>query len=112
MLRIAVVQQNGNPGQPDENRRKALDFATQALAQDADVILFHEELLVGYTPDLKQLAEPVDGPTTQAFQKLLSGTDSLVLYGLTERDGDTFYISAPIVSANGVLDNYHKTHLW
>ncbi|MBN1583113.1 MAG: carbon-nitrogen hydrolase family protein [Anaerolineae bacterium] len=70
-FRIAVVQQNGNPGKPNENRTKALNFATQALAQDADVILFHEELLVGYTPNLRQLAEPADGPTTQAFQKLL-----------------------------------------
>jgi len=111
-LRIAVVQQNGNPGHPDENRHKALEFATRALADAADVILFHEELLVGYTPDLRQLAEPVDGPTTRAFQELLSGTESLILYGLTERDGDACYISAPVVSATGVLANYRKTHLW
>ena len=111
-LRIAVVQQNGNPGRPDENRAKALDYAARALAQDADVILFHEELLVGYSPDLRRLAEPLDGPTTQAFQELLSGTETLILYGLTERDGETFYISAPVVSASGVVANYHKTHLW
>jgi predicted amidohydrolase len=112
LLRVAVVQQNGNPGQPDENRSKALDFAAQALGRGTDVVLFHEELLVGYTSDLRQLAEPVDGPTTRAFQDLLSGTGSLILYGLTERDGDTYYISAPVVSASGVLANYRKTHLW
>lgn len=112
MLRIAVVQQNGNPGRPDENRAKALDFAAQALARRADIVLFHEELLVGYTPNLRQLAEPLDGPTTRAFQDLLSGSESLILYGLTERDEDTCYISAPVVSASGVLANYHKTHLW
>ena len=111
-LRIAVVQQNGNPRKPDENRNKALGFAARALAQNADVILFHEELLVGYTPNLHQLAEPVDGPTTQAFQDLLSGKESLIIYGLTERQSDTCYISAPIVSANGVLANYRKTHPW
>jgi len=111
-FRIAVVQQNGNPGQPDENRSKALRFAAQALARGADVILFHEELLLGYTPKLRQLAEPVDGPTTRAFQDLLSCKDSLVIYGLTEREGDAYYISAPIVSASGVLANYRKTHLW
>ena len=111
-LRIAVVQQNGNPGRPDENRAKALDYAARALAQDADVILFHEELLVGYSPNLRQLSEPVDGPTTRAFQDLLAGRESLIIYGLTERAGDTRYISAPVVSANGVLANYRKTHLW
>ena len=67
-LRIAVVQQNANPGKPEENRNKALRFAKQALDQGADVILFHEELLVGYVNNLRQLAEPVDGTTTRAFQ--------------------------------------------
>jgi predicted amidohydrolase len=109
---VAVVQQDGNPGGVETNRRKALDFAGKALAQNADVILFHEELLVGYHKDLKTLAEPVDGVTTQAFQKLLKGTDSLILYGLTEKDGNDYYISAPVVSTNGVIANYRKTHLW
>jgi (R)-amidase len=111
-LRIAVVQQNGNPGRPDENRAKALAFAARALAQKADIVLFQEELLVGYSPDLRQLAEPVDGPTTQAFQRTLAGSESLIVYGLTEREGDRFYISAPVVSAGGVVAHYRKTHLW
>ncbi len=111
-MRIAVVQQNGNPGQPEENREKAIGFALQALDLNADVILFHEEMLVGYTNDLHQLAETVDGPTTEAFQHLLRGKGSLIIYGLTERDGGEYYISAPVVSANGVIANYRKTHLW
>ena len=72
-LRIAVVQQDGNPGEVDAIKKKALGLAAKALAQKADVILFHEELLVGYVQNLKELAEPADGPTTNAFQKLLSG---------------------------------------
>ena len=111
-LRIAVVQQDGNPGRVEENRDKALAFAAQALDRGAEVVLFHEELLVGYTSDLAQLAEPVDGPTTRAFQALLRGTDALIVYGLTERDGEQCYISAPVVSVDGVVANYRKTHLW
>ncbi len=111
-LRIAVVQQNGNPGQPDENRDRAVRFAAQALDQGADVVLFHEELLVGYAPNLCDLAEPLHGPTTTAFRQVLRGSRSLILYGLTERDGDDCYISAPVVSSEGVLANYRKTHLW
>lgn len=111
-LRIAVVQQDGNPGKPDENRKKALQFAKQALELGADVVLFHEELLVGYTPDLRELAESVDGETTQAFQQLLQDKDALIIYGLTEKEGEDYFISAPIVSAAGVVDNYRKTHLW
>jgi len=111
-VRIAVVQQNGNPGQVSTNLKKALHFAEEALDQQADVILFHEELLVAYVENARELAEPVDGPTSKAFQDLLRGTDTLVIYGLTERDHNDYYISAPIVSANGVVENYRKTHLW
>jgi predicted amidohydrolase len=111
-VRVAVIQQDGNPGKVDINRAKALKSAKEALNKNADVILFHEELLVGYVENLRELAEPVNGPTTTAFQELLHGSDALIIYGLTEKDGDDLYISAPVVSSKGVLANYHKTHLW
>lgn len=111
-LRVAVVQQDANPGKPEENRNKALRFAKQDLDQGVGMILFHEELLVGYVKNPRELAEGVDGPTTRAFQSLLRGSQALIIYGLTERDGDKYYISATVVSADGVLTNYHKTHLW
>lgn len=38
-LKIAIVQQNGNPGKVEENREKALKFAKEALEQHPDVIL-------------------------------------------------------------------------
>jgi len=111
-VRIAVIQQDGNPGQVSVNREKALKFAKEALNNNADVILFHEELLIGYVNNARDLAEPVNGLTSKAFQDLLKGTDTLIIYGLTEQDGNDYYISAPVVSANGVLVNYRKTHLW
>jgi predicted amidohydrolase len=111
-IRIAVVQQNANPGKPEENRQKALRFASEALEGGADVVLFHEELIVGYVKDPREFAEPVDGATTQAFRSLLAGRQSLIIYGLTERAGEKYFISATVVSADGVLTNYHKTHLW
>ena len=111
-VRIAVIQQDGNPGQVEANLDKALSHAQQALDRKADVILFHEELLVGYTENLRDLAEPVDGPSTRAFMDLLKGSRAKIIYGLTEKDNDKYYISAPIVTADGVIANYRKTHLW
>jgi predicted amidohydrolase len=111
-VRIAVVQQDGNPGEVEINRKKALRFAEKALSEQAEIVLFHEELLVGYHRDLHALAEPLNGPTTQAFQELLKGSGSLIIYGLTEKDKESYYVSAPVVSQDGVLANYRKTHLW
>jgi predicted amidohydrolase len=111
-IRLAVVQQAGNPGRPEENLAKALKSAAEALRQGAEIILFHEELTLGYVPNARDLAEPLAGPTSQAFQRLLQGREARIIYGLTERDGDTCYIAAPVISADGVLANYRKTHLW
>ncbi len=111
-VQVAVVQQDGNPGQVDVNRDKALGFAREALREGADIIVFPEEMLIGYVENLRELAEPVNGPTTLAFAKLLAGSSTLVLYGLTERDDDRFYIAATLVGAGGVVANYRKTHLW
>jgi|GEM_PF-1025310 len=111
-VRVAVVQQDGNPGGVEANLKKALGFAEQALQKNADVILFHEELLIGYDKNLHNLAEPLNGPATRAFQKLLKGTGAHIIYGLTEKDNNDYYISAPVVSEKGVIANYHKTHLW
>src|SRR5258708_14623331 len=84
-MRIAVVQQDANPGKPEENRNKALRFARQALDQAAEVVLFHEEMLVGCATNLREVAEPLDGPTSRAFQNLLRGSQALIIYGLTQQ---------------------------
>ena len=111
-LRLAVVQQETVPGAVSANRDKALAFAAEALQAGADLILFHEELLVGYVANLRDLAEPVGGPTTQAFRALLRGSTSRILYGLTEREGEHCYIAGTVVGAQGMVANYRKTHLW
>jgi predicted amidohydrolase len=111
-VRIAVVQQHSNHGKVEENRAKAIKFAGQALNDGADIVLFHEGLLVGYVDNYRELAEPLEGETTRAFQGLLKNSDSIIVYGLTEKEGDAYYISAPVVSARKVIANYRKTHLY
>lgn len=111
-IRIAVVQQETIPGAWQANRSKALDLAEESLEEDADVVLFHEGLLVGYHERYRELAEAADGETTKAFQNLLDGRDAKVIYGLTEGDGDRFYLSAVVVDRTGLVACYRKTHLW
>ena len=111
-MRIAIVQQETIPGAVDANREKAVGFAREALRQRPDIILFHEALLTGYIENVRDLAEERNGPTSEAFQDVLKGTNSLILYGLVERDGGECYTAATLVGASGVLANYRKTHLW
>ena len=111
-IKIAVVQQNHNPGSIEENRSKAVKSLIEAVENDADIVLFHEELIVGYVEDPRILAEPVDGISTQLFKEALKGSNSQVIYGLTEKSGDEYYIAALVVGSDGVHAHYRKTHLW
>jgi predicted amidohydrolase len=111
-VRIAVVQQEVVPGAVEVNRAKALRLAREALERKPDIILFPEEMLVGYVANLRDLAEPADGPTTRAFRDLLRGTETQILWGVTERDGDACYVGAALVGADGLRALYRKTHLW
>ncbi len=111
-IKIAVVQHETRSGAVEQNRAKALDFAAQALQKKPDIILFHEGVLVGYVDNVKELAEEITGPTITALQRLLKGKNTRILFGLNERCGDTCYISAVLVGSEGVIANYHKTHLW
>lgn len=111
-VRIAVVQQASVPGAVEENRARALRLCEEALRLKPDVILFHEEMLVGYVPNLRELAEPADGPTTQAFRRLLKDSATVAILGLTERDGDDCYVAAVVVGGQGIVTKYRKTHLW
>ena len=111
-LRIAVVQQESIPGAVEPNREKAVGFAQEALRNHADIILFHEALITGYVENVPELAEEINGPTTHAFRNVLMGTNSFVLYGLIERDGDDCYTAATLVGSDGAVANYRKTHLW
>ena len=86
--------------------------AKEALDKGADVILFHEELLIGCTKNVRELAELLDGPTTRAFQTLLKDSKALVICGLQEREGDRYYIAATVIRTDGVVANYRKTHLF
>jgi len=111
-IRIGVAQVETVPDDVEGNRDKALGLAREGVRRGADIILFPEGMPTGYGARFKELAEPADGPTGRAFQSLLQGCDTLVLFGLVERDGDGLYEAAVLVGAGGVVAHYRKTHLW
>lgn len=111
-VRIGVAQVETVPDDVQGNRQKALDLAAEGTAKGADIILFPEGMLTGYGRRFKELTEPADGPTAAAFQTLLKGRQTRVLFGLVERQGDRLYEAAVLVAAAGIQAHYRKTHLW
>jgi predicted amidohydrolase len=114
-MRTALLQSSGRPGSVDENL-KVLDAAAgRAAAAGAALLAAPEMFLTGYAigDDIGRLAEPADGACADAIAEIASGHGLAIAYGYPERDGETIYNSAQLISAGGErLANYRKTHLF
>ncbi len=99
-----------------ETERNLASVEETVSASDADLVVLPELFASGYffesTDQLARLAEPVDGPTVQRLHRWAQTTGATIVAGLPERDGDRFYNSAVVVTPNGLLGTYRKTHLY
>ena len=113
MMNIALIQQ---PAGPDvaENLRRGLDAARQAAEGGAQVICFAELAFEPFYPqvpaaeqekvsDVRDLAETIPGPMTEAFQALAAECGVVVILNLYERDGNCAYDTSPVIDADGQL---------
>lgn len=108
-LDVAVVQTGSIP----ENREEALTglfaLVREAATPGTDVVLLPELITTPYfglTGDetYKGWAEPIPGPTTQAFSALAAELGVGVIFGMYERAADgTLYNSAVVIDGDGTL---------
>ncbi|MFH9825915.1 carbon-nitrogen hydrolase family protein [Streptomyces bobili] len=114
-MRIALLQSSGRPGSVVENLKVLDEAAGRAAAAGAGLLVAPEMFLTGYAigDDIAHLAEPADGDSADAVADLAGRHGLAVAYGYPERDGESVYNSAQLISADGVrLANYRKTHLF
>ncbi len=88
-----------------------------AAARGADVIVLPELVTTGYaftdTEELRELAEPADGPSLRALTVLAADHDLVITGGFAELDElGRLRNSAFIVDPSGVRAVYRKAHLW
>ncbi|MFI7405837.1 carbon-nitrogen hydrolase family protein [Streptomyces sp. NPDC049541] len=114
-MRTALLQSSGRPGSVGENL-KVLDAAAgRAAAAGALLLAAPEMFLTGYAigDDIGRLAEPADGESADAIADIAGRHGLAIAYGYPERDGETVFNSAQMISAEGIrLANYRKTHLF
>jgi N-carbamoylputrescine amidase len=107
-VKIGLVQQ---PASTDRqaNRSRGLAAVERAAALGAQVVCFAELAFDPFYPqelatsDKLALAEPVPGPTTEAFAALASHLGVVLVLNVFERDGDRTYDSSPVIDADGSL---------
>lgn len=92
----------------------------RAGENDCDIVVLTEDtqgigrwVFCGDRPQVQQaLAEPVPGPTTDAYAAIAREYQMYVVAGVMERDGDTIYNTAVLIDREGeIAGRYRKTHL-
>ncbi|MFF3655769.1 carbon-nitrogen hydrolase family protein [Streptomyces olivochromogenes] len=114
-MRTALLQSSGRPGSVVENLKVLDEAAGRAAAAGAGLVAAPEMFLTGYAigDDIARLAEPADGDSADAIAEIATRHGVAVVYGYPEREGETIYNSAQLISADGTrLANYRKTHLF
>jgi N-carbamoylputrescine amidase len=102
----------------EANLRKTLDAAERAADQGAQIICTQELFRSQYFCQSEDhacfaLAEPIPGPTTEAFQELARKRQVVIVASLFERRASgVYHNTAVIVDADGsLLGRYRKMHI-
>lgn len=107
-MRIALIQQHaGHDKQANLDRGlRALDAAA---ARGAKLACFAELAFERFYPQhpagttFRDLAEPIPGPITEAFQERARAHGMVVVLNLFERDGERTFDTSPVIDADGRL---------
>ncbi|MDQ7844261.1 MAG: carbon-nitrogen hydrolase family protein [Armatimonadota bacterium] len=114
-FKIAVAQMDCVPGDVAANLERAEAFVASAARQGARIVVAPECATTGYfvKGDIRDLAEPIPGPTTQRLEEIARRQGTYVVIGVVERDGNTCYNASVLISPRqGLLGRYRKVHLF
>lgn len=111
---VSLIQTSPTLGAVEAN----LDAAERAVGEtEADLVVLPELFATGYffesTGQARALAEPVPGgPTVQRLERWARDTGATLVAGVAESSGVHLFNSAVVVTPNGWLGTYRKTHLF
>jgi len=107
-MRIALIQQTAGHDKSD-NLARGLAAMERAAADGARLVAFAELAFERFYPqvpatgDVRRMAEPVPGPTTEAFAARCRELGVVAVLNLFERDGEACYDCSPVIDADGTL---------
>jgi predicted amidohydrolase len=114
MMKIGFVQFEPLFGQIDRNLERVGELISRS---DADLLVLPELFNTGYVFTSKEeavsLAEQVpQGKTTQRLCEVAKEKGVFIVGGLAEKDGNRIFNSSVLVSPDGYVGRYRKTHLF
>ncbi len=122
-VKVAAISIKPEKWDKAANADKMEAFFVEAAKEQPQVILTTEGVLEGYVvmeviedketaERLLDIAEPIDGPYVQRFQRLAEKLGICLCFGFAERIADEAYNCAVFIDHNGdICGKYHKTQL-
>ena len=116
---VGLAQIGAPPGDAQANRLRSAEAAAALFERGAGIVVLPELCVPWYTADRAELegeAEPLDGPTVEAWSGVAAAHGGVIVGGFCEREGAAtggiLYNSAVAVSRDGVIGHYRKLHLF
>lgn len=115
-FKVALSQFPCNIGDKQHNINKMTKQAKRARKQRADIIIFPEMSLTGYTTrDLTyDLAEEIPGPSTEKIAKIAQQANLYIVHGMPEsstKGEAVLFNTAVLTGPEGYIGKYRKMHL-
>ena len=117
VVTVGLIQAKAHK-EPSENLSSTLTKAEQAAKDGAQIICTQELFLTEYFCQCEdhsqfELAEPIPGPTTTAFQQLAKRYKVVLIVSIFEKRGSgVYHNSAAIINTDGsLLGVYRKMHI-
>ena len=117
VVTVGLIQAKAHK-EPSENLSSTLAKAEQAAKDGAQIICTQELFLTEYFCQCEdhskfELAEPIPGPTTTAFQQLAKRYKVVLIVSIFEKRGSgVYHNSAAIINTDGsLLGVYRKMHI-
>jgi predicted amidohydrolase len=115
-FKVALAQISCKRGDKAANLKKIEKTATDAKKQGADLVIFPELSVTGYTlrDQLYELAETIPGPSTNTIINVAQKARIYIVSGmpeLSEKTQATIYNTAVLVGPHGLIGKYRKMYL-
>ncbi len=115
-IKVALAQIRCKRGDKAGNIRKIESKVTKAKQQGAELVIFPELSLTGYTmrDQIYELAETIPGHSTTVLEKSAKKTGTYIIFGmpeLSEKTQATIYNAGVLVGPNGFIGKYRKMYL-
>lgn len=112
-MKVALISMRPKLGDKKSNLQKMKNYVGKTKA---DMYVFGEMTLTGYPmkDELKDLAEPINGPSIQFMKKLAKEKKCYIIFGLPMKNKDVeglIHNGAVLIHPDGKVDDYHKWFL-